>query len=286
MSEPQMMDSIVCGVDVSDAAWSVFGTGRWLADRMSARLVVVHVVEEPIAQARELASVVENRLGAGDREVRLAHGEPADALLKAVEEDHAAFLVVGSRGRSSLASGVFGSVSRQVTADASVPVVVVPPGVPEPSADDPAGRSIVCGVDGSEHALATAQVAGRLARSLGCRLVLVHALMDLTATAGYLGARATNPPFSGQPDARERLAEQIVRDAVERVGDGPTGVVEVGAPWDVLEAVADRESGWLLVVAARGAGPLRSAMLGSVAARLATSARRPVMMVSNLAEGD
>ncbi len=280
-----MSDSIVCGVDVSEAAWSVLGTARWLTDRIGGPLVVVHVVQEPVEQAQEFASSVENRLGAGDREIRLVEGEPAKTLLEAAEEKDAAFLVIGSRGQSSLASGLFGSVSRQVMAGASAPVVVVPAGVSVGSADDLAERSIVCGVDGSEHALAAAQVAARLARALGCRLVLVHALMGVRATAGYLGARDTNPPLSGQQDARERLAAEIVREAVERTGEGASGIVEVGTPWDVLEAIADREEGRLLVVAARGAGAVRSAVLGSVAARLATTARRPVVMISEMAEG-
>ncbi len=140
-------------------------------------------------------------------------------------------------------------------------------------------------MDGSEHALAAARVAERLARALRCRLVLVDALMDFRATAGYLSARSTNPPLSGQPDARERQAAQIVRDAVERTGNSATGVLEVGAPWDVLEAIADREVGWLVVVGARGAGAVRSAVFGSVAVRLTTSARRPVVTVSELTDG-
>ncbi len=261
----------------------MLGTATWLTDRIGGDLVVVHVVEESTAEVHEFASAVENRLGAG-REVRVVEGEPAETLLEAAEDEDAAFLVIGSRGQGSLASGLFGSVFRQVAAGAGVPVVVVPPGVTEPSAGELVEPSIVCGVDGSEHALAAAQVAQRLAGALGCRLLLVHALMDVTATAAYLGARASNPPLSGQADARERQAAQIVGDALARTGDGGTGVVEAGAPWDVLEAVADREASWLLVVAARGAGAVRSALFGSVAARLAAGARRPVVMVSEIAE--
>jgi nucleotide-binding universal stress UspA family protein len=280
----QMTDPIVCGIDISESTRSVVDTAWWLANGIGGRLVVVHVVEEPDLEAQEFASTVRNRLGAGDNEVRVAEGSPAAALLKAVEDEHAEFLVVGSRGQSSLRSGLFGSVSSQVAARARAPVVVVSPQVREGPRGDGGGRSIVCGVDGSEHALAAARVAGQLARHLECRLLLVHALQDLPATASYLGARATNPPLSAQPDARERLAAEIVRDAVDLLGGDATGVVEVGSPWDVLESVADREAGSLLVVAARGRGAVRAALFGSVAARLATTASRPVVMVPELAE--
>jgi nucleotide-binding universal stress UspA family protein len=277
-----MPDVIVCGVDVSEAARPVLDTARWLADGVGARLVAVHAVEEPTAEAQEFASIVRDRLGVGDHEVRVVEGSPAAALLTAIVTEGAGFLVVGSRGQGPLNAGVFGSVSREVTARARIPVVVVPPGIAEGSGADGAARSIVCGVDGSEHALTAVRVAGRLAHALGWRLVLVHALPGARATASYLGARATNPPWSSQPDARSNQADQIVHDALEVVdGLGPEamGVVEDGAPWDVLEAVAGREDCPLLVVAARGRGAVRSAVFGSVATRLATGSRRAVVMV-------
>jgi nucleotide-binding universal stress UspA family protein len=273
-------------VDVSEAARPVLDTARWLAGGVGGRLVAVHVVEEPTAEAQEFASIVRDRLGAGDHEVRVVDGSPADALLTAIATEDAGFLVVGSRGQSPLNAGVFGSVSREVTARARIPVVVVPPGIAEGiakgSGADGAPRSIACGVDGSEHALTAARVAGHLAHALGWRLVLVHALPGARATASYMGARATNPPWSAQSDSRSSHADQIVRDALEVV-DGlepeAVGVVEDGAPWDVLEAVADREDCPLLVVAARGRGAVRSAVFGSVATRLASSSRRAVVMV-------
>ncbi len=274
-----MTDSVVCGVDISDAARPVVDTARWLADGIGARLLVVHVVEEAVSEAEEFANILRGRLSTGDHEVRTADGSPATALLSAVEDEHADFLVVGSCGQSPLGAGLFGSVSQEVAASAHSPVVVVPARMIEAFRANGASHSIVCGVDGSEHALAAARVAGELARSLDCRLILVHALQDLAATAAYLGARATNPPLSAQPDVREKQAAQIVRDALDLLGGDATGVVESGSPWTVLDSIADREAGWLLVVAARGRGAMRSAVFGSVAARLATTAGRPVVMV-------
>jgi hypothetical protein len=64
---------------------------------------------------------------------------------------------------------------------------------------------------------------------------------------------------------------------------------EVTAAWwlpprAVLESVADRETSWLVVVAARGRGAVRTALFGSVAVPLATTAGRPVVMVPELME--
>ncbi len=276
--------TIVCGVDASEAAEPVADAARWLADGLADRLVVVHVVEEPVQEAEELALAVRTGLDAG-REVRLAEGAPVEALMRAAEEEGAGFLVVGSRGRRSLRSGLFGSVSRELATRARTPVMVVPPDISRNlRTEDGAEPSVVCGVDGSEHALLAARVADRLAQRLQWRLIVVHALPGVSATAAYLGASPTTPPLSGQQDARQRQAAQIVRDAVASLEVEAATVVEDGAPWDVLESVANREAGQILVVAARGLGAVRTAVFGSVAARLAASARRPVMMVPEPAE--
>jgi nucleotide-binding universal stress UspA family protein len=272
-----MTDSIVCGLDISESARPVVDTAKWLANGIDGRLVVVHVAQEPDLEAEEFASTVRNRLGAGKHDVRVAQGSPAEALLQAAEDEHAEFLIVGSRGQRALRAGLFGSVSSEVASRAVKPIVVVPPSLSEASYEK--APSIVCGVDGSDHALIAARVADRLARDLGCRLLIVHALHDMKATASYLGARATNPPLSAQSDARQAQAARIVADAVDLLGGDATGIVEPGAPWNVLESVAGAQAGRLLVVAARGRGAVRKALFGSVAARLATTASRPVVMV-------
>lgn len=144
--------------------------------------------------------------------------------------------------------------------------------------------AIVCGVDGSDHALAAVRLARRLADDLGCRLVVVHALMGLKATIRYAGARPTNPPLTAQPDERERVAGQILEAALGVAGEGATGVIEGGSPWEVLETVAEAEGARMIVVAARGQGGLRSAIFGSVATKLASEARRPVLVLPEAAE--
>jgi nucleotide-binding universal stress UspA family protein len=279
-----MTGPVVCGVDISDSTRTVIDTARWLADRIGCRLIVVHAAEEPPAEAEEFALIISNRLDGGDSEVRLAEGSAIEALAQAVADEHADLLVVGSRGQRSLQPGLLGSVSRGVTARSAAPVVVVPPQISQAADAGTDQRSIVCGVDGSGHALAAVRVAGGLARQLGCRLLLVHALHDLKAGASYLGAPSTNPPLGGQSDARDRQAAQIVGEARDSLDGFAEGVVETGSPWGVLESVADRESSALIVVAARGRGAVRSALFGSVARRLASTSGRPVVLVPDLAE--
>lgn len=71
--------TIVCGVDDSEAAVAVTGTARWLAEGLGARLVVVHVVEEPSVDPEETHSSTRKRAGLDEEDVRLLpQGRPAD----------------------------------------------------------------------------------------------------------------------------------------------------------------------------------------------------------------
>jgi nucleotide-binding universal stress UspA family protein len=279
-----MTSTIVCGVDTSDAALPVAESADWLARGLGARLVVLHIAEEPKPEGDELLATIRDRLSADAADVRQVEGAPADRLLEAVEHAGAEMLVVGSRGRGSLRAAVFGSVSRRLSNDATCPVVVVPPDVSAPGGEDHGGSSIVCGVDGSEHSTAAARLGAELARRLGFRLIVVHALADLSAYVSYPGARDTAPGPSAQPDAARRIADSIVDEAVQAVGGNATGIVEPGLPWDVLQAVADRENGKILVVAARGLSAARAALLGSAATSLATNGRHLLAILPEAAE--
>src|SRR5918992_20009 len=187
-----MAQTIVAGVDRSDAAEPVVDAASWLASALDTRLLVVHAVEEPVEEAQELLESLRTRLpGANDTSVRLVEGAPADQLIEVADQEDAELLVVGSRGRGALSSAVLGGVSRKGARDARCPVVVVPPAV-SIDADGNGGSegTVVCGVDGSGHAVTAAQVAGRLAGRLGGRLLVVHARQDVQALVSYPGARS------------------------------------------------------------------------------------------------
>jgi nucleotide-binding universal stress UspA family protein len=283
-----MARTIVTGVDRSDAAEPVADAASRVASTLDTRLVVVHAVGEPVEKAEEVLESLRARLpGVDAANVRLVEGSPAERLIKVAEDEDAELLVVGSRGRGALSSAVLGGVSRKVARDARCPVVLVPPAASIGAREGNRGSgTVVCGVDGSGHAVTAAQVAGRMAERLGGRLLVVHARQDLKALASYPGARSTTPPLTGQEDAVQRQADRIVEEAVEAVDVDveATGLVESGAPADLLAAAADREDARLIVIAARGMGAVRAAFLGSVTIALAASATRPVVVLSEPAE--
>ena len=220
-------------------------------------------------------------LGAGAAaDVRVLEGSPARAIMETADREGAELLVVGARGRGALRSAVLGSVSRELASRSRCPVIIVPPEAQRAQTAPGADPSVVCGVDGSDQALAAAALAGRLASRLGCRLVVVHARQNLRALAAYPGASMSTPPATGQEDAVQQAADNAVKDAEDAAAVSAVGVVEPGPPAEVLQSVAEREDARLIVIAARGVGGLRAALLGSVAADFPLATTRPVVVLS------
>lgn len=273
---------ILCAIDDSEAAGPVLDTARELANALGGELVAAHAVGADDRDADEVLDPIRKRVSeAGiSSDVRVLEGPPADAIIEAADREGAELIVVGARGHGHLRSAVLGSVSRELASRARCPVVVVPPGAQRTEAASDAEASVVCGVDGSDQALAAAALAGRLASRLGVRLVVVHARQNLRALAAYPGASMATPPATGQEDSVQRAAVEAIRGAESVAGVSASGVVEPGPPTEVLESVADREAARLIVIAARGVGALRAALLGSVAAELPAAANRPVVVLS------
>lgn len=273
---------ILCAVDDSEAAGRVLATAQALAGALGADLVAVHVVPGADGNTDEAVSAVRARLSEAGRapDLRVLEGAPAQAIMETADREGAELLVVGARGRGPLSSAVLGSVSRELASRARCPVVIVPPGMQSAETAPDTDASVVCGVDGSDQALAAAALAGRLASRLGCRLVVVHALQNLKALAAYPGASMATPPVTGQADSVQRAAADAVKDGEEAAGVSAVGVVESGPPTEVLQSIAEREAARLIVIAARGVGALRAALLGSVAAELPLEATRPVVVIS------
>jgi nucleotide-binding universal stress UspA family protein len=143
--------------------------------------------------------------------------------------------------------------------------------------------SIVCGVDGSADSQAALEVAARMSKRLGLRLVIAHvaepAYIPYAAAApfgGMAGHYAVMEEVESQEEAAERLLEHVV------VAAGLTDEerrAAVGVPAERLADLADEEGAELIVVGSRGRGAFKSAFLGSVSNSLVGVARCPVLIV-------
>lgn len=137
-------------------------------------------------------------------------------------------------------------------------------------------KNILLAVDGSEHGLRAARMAGDLARSLQAE--------DLYVVAAY----EPIPPYIGDPylqtaiDARLKESQTLLQKAVEAVGKIPgklhSELIEGPAAESIIEVARTRKSG-VIVMGARGLGRIAAAVLGSTSQKVVSHAPCPVLIV-------
>ncbi len=207
---------------------------------------------------------------------RVALRRPAEALMEAAEEPGTELVVVGSRGRGTLASAFAGSVGVELAAHSPVPVVVLPkehetaPGVRE---------RVILGVDGSPASRNAIDFAFAEAQRRGTELVVVCAWQPITAFALTMGPL---PPeiFDEEPlaEAAQQTIEEAIADYRKRYPDVSVTVRTVRAhpAAGLLETATPAD---LIVVGSRGRGGFRGLLLGSVSQAVLHGARGPVAVV-------
>ena len=136
-------------------------------------------------------------------------------------------------------------------------------------------KNILLAVDGSNHALKAARIAGEMARSLGADLWVVTAYDPV-------------PDYLGEPNLtaalRHRLAEadRVLEDARREIGPTPealkTETLE-GPAAEAILAVAGARGNDLIVMGTRGLGRLAGLVLGSQSQKVTAHAVCPVLLV-------
>jgi nucleotide-binding universal stress UspA family protein len=135
---------------------------------------------------------------------------------------------------------------------------------------------ILLAVDGSDHALHAARIAGDLARSMKSKILRIVVAFDAI------------PPYLGEPNmqvaisARMDEAEKTLQKAQETVGEIPgevhTEILEGSPAEAILDVVKTRDVD-LIVMGSRGLGRLAGALLGSQSQKVVQHAQIPVLIV-------
>ena len=137
-------------------------------------------------------------------------------------------------------------------------------------------EKILLGVDGSEHGLHAAKVAGDLVRSLQAQRLRI--VVAYEAIPPYLG----EPNLQHAIDARLNQANAILEAAVQAVGEVPaevhTELLEGSAAEAIIE-VANTRASDLIVMGSRGLGRISGAVLGSTSQKVVSHAPCPVLIV-------
>lgn len=144
---PEMPGCVVCGVDDSDGARNAVSVADRLAQWLSTDLILVHGTpvapavlygvpfdndafqQEARAEAEKILVGAAALCSSSGVSWSVEWGPAATALAGVAEAEHAAWLVVGTRGRGAIRSVLLGSVAHEILAISPCPVVVVPPHV-------------------------------------------------------------------------------------------------------------------------------------------------------------
>jgi nucleotide-binding universal stress UspA family protein len=285
------MIMVVVGYDGSPASEAAAFWAAAEAERLTAKLRLVHVLALPVASspfgiavaldveplrqaARRLLDEVCRRIRADHPgltiDVVVEFGGTAPTLLQ--EATAAALVVLGSRGLGEFRDLTAGSVSAHVATHASCPVVVIPPTWSSEEAD-----GVVVGVDGSELSVDAVDYAFEQAAARNTTLTAVLAWHDPVRTGP--GDQLT---LVYDLDALHQESAALLAESVAGHADKYPDVVvreELvrGHPDDVL--IDAGRSAELLVVGSRGRGAFRGLLLGSTSRALVHHAPCPIAVV-------
>jgi nucleotide-binding universal stress UspA family protein len=226
------------------------------------------------------AVVEQARAGLGRRweaSGRVVEGEPREEIPRIADEWGADLIVVGARGLSTVKGWLLGSVSTAVVHHAPCPVLVV-------KGRSRSLRKAVIAVDGSAGSMAAVRflTALPLARTLAIRLLAVAEPPRLPVVAPeVLGAPLLSALDESARARRSQLDDMLGRVEAElslRVADVERSAV-LGHPAEEIIAAAGEPNVGLVVLGARGLGPVKRLVLGSVSERVLHHAPCPVLVV-------
>jgi nucleotide-binding universal stress UspA family protein len=230
------------------------------------------------AQTRRLLEDARSRLAKRWPTVSASvlYGDPRETISRAAYQRHADLVVVGSRGLGAISAFLVGSVSLGVARQAPCAVLICK-GTPRPI------QTATIAIDGSPDASAAFRFFSALP-------------LSSTVTARLLGVVQ---PLACYPSSPPELMSPALISALRQYEDGLRGELQGaldeaaraldgrvarvvkrtpgGLPADVI--VRDAADADVVVVGARGLGPLKRVLLGSVSENVVGHASCPVLVV-------
>jgi nucleotide-binding universal stress UspA family protein len=137
-------------------------------------------------------------------------------------------------------------------------------------------KRILLAVDGSDHALHAAKMAGELARNMNAESLRI--VVAFSHIPSYLG----EPNMQTAIDSRMKEADDILRVSLSAVGKVPgeihTELIE-GSPAEAIIDVAETRHSDVIVMGSRGISTLAGLLLGSTSQKVVSHAPCPVLIV-------
>ena len=262
---------ILVPIVFADLSLYILPQAAWLARRLQAEIILLHVVE-PLnypagifeagdkISAQDLTSRVVHRAQCdldqtllpeldGVAVTRLLlHGEPAVEIANTAFNENVDLIMLATRGFGAFHRFLVGSVTAKVLHESDCPVWTGAH-LEDPAAGEFAVRNVLCSVDLSHHSYRTAALAAQFASSIGAALTLVH-ITESIDTYGPGGTRV-DPKWR---DAIVGLATKEMDALQQSVGTKAEAIIDSGNVVQLLNQAAQRTKANLLVI---GHSPVR-----------------------------
>ena len=244
--------------------------------------VAEHFADIGAAEEAELGVIVERLRQEGfAADAAVYAGEAGEAIVGAVRQWRADFVVMATQGRTGLARWIGGSVADSVLRRTPVPVLLVPAASERTWLVD-GGLRILVPLDGTwlaEQALVQARAVARV----GGEILLYRALPPYAATDS---GETLDPLWADLlADARGEAVHYLEGVATRPRAEGyrVRTAVAHGAPGPRIAECARREQVDLIVLSSHGRAGAARWLLGSVAEDLLHEAPAPLLLVRPLA---
>lgn len=304
---------ILCPVDFSDFSRHAFDRAVGIARGYGADLTVLHVLPVPSAvpalpygpegpgpfgfeavdRARAVAELprflaAEPSIGVPLHYVTAESPSVPQEILLQTARLAADLVVMGTHGRSGFEHFLLGSVAEKTLRTSRVPVLVVPPHLPDvvPAGRDPF-RSIVCAVDFSEDSARALGYAASLARHAAGRLTLLHSVEAVPV--GYDPLVGVNFDVIGYEAALEKSARAELQKLLPvplAPGCETDTTVTRGKPYREILRVAKERQADLIVLGVHGRNAFDRLVFGSTTEHVVRRATCPVLAVPSAARED
>ena len=141
---------------------------------------------------------------------------------------------------------------------------------------------ILVGVDGSEHSIKAAKMAGELARKISAESLHLVACYDAALQYSMMTEFNSILPMQDLTSRLISIAEDNLKLAIEEIGDLPIQIeteTSEGKPAESILMAARKYDIDLIVMGTRGLGQLAGLLLGSQSQKVVAHADCPVLLV-------
>lgn len=277
---------ILAGTDLSSRADRALSRAALVAATAGAELLVLHAVDDDQprrlveAERREATAILGEQVAALGPARKppivplIEEGDPFEAILRVAETWDAELIVLGEHRRRPLRDIFAGTTVERVMRHGCRPVLMVnrPPAGPY--------RHVLAATDLSEHAARAVRTAARLGLLDQARLTLLHAFEPPGLGALALADAPAAAVAAHEADAASEAAAGLAASvAALGLPFRPDQRAVAGRAASAIAQAADRSRPDLVVIGTAGAGFLRRAILGSVAAEVLATVRCDVLAV-------